>query len=126
LIRLRSARIPAWERTCGASKVQIAIEAMLCIEDHTLHTLNFNLNPSLSSKPISQNYIRDQIRSAIKRTLRTDMIFFVLVKEFTETIWKEECRLLSDDEYKKLSRRSFSSSSERIKIVDYEEMSSKI
>jgi hypothetical protein len=86
---------------------------MLCIEDHTLHTLNFNLNPSLSSKPISQNYIRDEVRSAIKRTLRTDMIFFVLVKEFTETIRKEESRLLSDDEYRKLCRRSFSSSSEK-------------
>jgi hypothetical protein len=49
-----------------------------------------------------------------------------LGKEFTETIREEECRLLSDDEYKKLSRRSLAPLQKRIRIVDYEEMSSKI
>jgi hypothetical protein len=80
----KPAKILPWNRMRGASQVQIAVEAMLRKEGYTLHTLNLNLSPTLAKTmraAIDRDYIRDEIRRAIKSVLGTEEIYFFLVKE---------------------------------------------
>lgn len=78
------AKIVSWREARGASKVQLAIEAMVRKREHAILAITINLSPSLAKtlrKPISLNYIRDQFREAIKRVLKSEQIYLILVKE---------------------------------------------